>query len=83
MPHQEKQELIEFLRGNIDVFAWNTYEAPRVDPDFICHHLRVNPLIVPRKQSLWHPSKEHAEAVREEVTKLKQAGAIKEIFYLE
>ena len=26
------------------------------------------------------PSKEHAEAVREEVTKLKQAGAIKEVF---
>ena len=83
MPHQEKQELIEFLRGNIDVFAWNAYEAPRVNPDFICHHLRVNPLIVPRKQSPWHPSKEYAEAVREEVTKLKQAGAIKAIFYLE
>ena len=29
------------------------------------------------------PSKEHAKAVREEVTKLKQAGAIKEVFYLE
>ena len=29
------------------------------------------------------PSKEHAEAVREEVAKLKQAGAIKEVFYPE
>ena len=28
-----------------------------------------------------HPSKEHAEAVRNEVIKLKQAGAIKEVFY--
>ena len=32
LPHQEKEELIEFLRRNIDVFAWNAYEAPRVDP---------------------------------------------------
>ena len=83
LPHQEKRELIEFLRRNIDVFAWNAYEAPGVDPDFICHHLKVNPLITPKKQPPRHPSKEHAEAVREEVTKLKQAGAIKEVFYPE
>ena len=31
LPQQEKNELIEFLRLNIDVFAWNTYEAPGVD----------------------------------------------------
>ena len=80
LPHQEKRELIEFLRRNIDVFAWNAYEAPGVDPDFICHHLKVNPLITPKKQPPRHPSKEHAEAVREEVTKLKQAGAIKIVF---
>ena len=43
LPQQEREELVEFLEQNIDVFAWNTYEAPRVDPDFICHHLNVNP----------------------------------------
>ena len=83
LPHKEKEKLIEFLRGNIDVFAWNAYKAPRVDPDFICHHLRVNPLIAPRKQPPRRPSKEHAEAVREEMTKLKQARVIKEVFYPE
>ena len=80
MPHQEKEELIEFLRRNIDVFAWNAYEALGVDPEFICHHMKVNPLITLRKQPPWRPSKEHTEAVREEVAKLKQAGAIKEVF---
>ena len=35
LPQQEKKELIEFLRQNIDVFTWNTYEAPGVDPKFI------------------------------------------------
>ena len=83
LPHQEKEELIEFLKRNIDVFAWNAYEAPGVDLDFICHHLRVNPLIAPRKQPPRRPSKEHTEVVREEVTKLKQVGAIKEVFYPE
>ena len=39
LPHQEREELIEFLKRNIDVFAWNAYEAPGVDPEFICHHL--------------------------------------------
>ena len=29
------------------------------------------------------PIQEHTEAMREEVTKLKQAGAIKEVFYPE
>ena len=80
LPQQEREELVEFLKRNIDVFAWNTYEAPRVDPDFICHNLNVNPLVAPKKQLPRRPSKEHAEAICQEVMKLKQAGAIKEVF---
>ena len=83
MPHQEREELIEFLRKNIDVFSGNAYEALEVDPEFICHHLKVNLLITLRKQPPRRPSKEHAEAMQEEVTRLKQAGAIKEVFYPE
>ena len=67
----------------MDVFAWDAYEAPGVDPDFICHHLNVSPTITPKKQPPRRPSKEHADAVRVEVIKLKKAGAIKEVFYLE
>ena len=63
LPQQERKELIKFLKQNIDVFAWNTYEAPGVDPEFICHHLNVNPLVVPKKQLPRRPSKEHAKAV--------------------
>ena len=63
LPQREREELIEFLKQNIDVFAWNTYEAPRVDSEFICHHLNVNPLVAPKKQLSRRPSKEHAEAV--------------------
>ena len=28
LPQQEREELVEFLKRNIDVVAWNTYEAP-------------------------------------------------------
>ena len=65
----------------MDVFAWDAYEAPGVDPDFICHHLNVSPAIKPKKQFPRRPSKEHADALREEVRKLKKVGAIKEVFY--
>ena len=71
LPQQEREELVEFLKRNIDVSAWNTYEALGVDPDFICHHLNVRMLTTPKKQLPRRPSKEHAEAVRQEVTKLK------------
>ena len=50
LPPEEKEELIVFFRENIDVFAWSAYEAPGVDPNFICHHLNVNLVVIPRKQ---------------------------------
>ena len=41
----------------------------------------MNPAVIPKRQPPRRPSKEHAEAVRSEVAKLKQARAIKEVFY--
>ena len=80
IPLQEKEQLVELLRRNVDVFAWDAYEAPRLDPKFICYHLNVNPSVTPKRQPPRRPSKEHVEVVKSEVTKLKQAGAIKEVF---
>ena len=75
LPPHEKQALIKFLQKNVEVFAWE------IDLDFICHHLNVNPSIAPRKQPPRRSSKDHYEAIKDEVTKLKRAGAIKEVFY--
>ncbi|XP_075640609.1 uncharacterized protein LOC142612398 [Castanea sativa] len=69
----DKKQLVDFLKDNLDVFAWSAYEAPGVDPEFICHRLK--------KQSPQRSSKEHAKVVKDEVRKLKQVGAIKEVFY--
>ena len=83
LPPQEREELIEFLRKNVEVFAWNAYETPGVDPNFICHHLNANPFVIPRKQPPRCLSKDHFDVVRDQVRKLKQAWAIKEVFYPE
>ena len=80
LPLEEKEELVELLRRNVDVFAWDAYEAPGLDPKFICHHLNVNPSVTPKRQPPRRPSNEHVEAVKSKVTKLKRAEAIKEVF---
>ena len=67
----------------MDVFVWSAYEASRVDPNFICHHLNVNPSVTPKKQPPRRSSRDHSDAIKDEVTKFKQAGAIKEVFYPE
>ena len=64
LPPQEREQLIEFLRENVDVFLWDAYKAPGVDPNFIYHHLNVNPSITPKKQPTRHPSKEHVTPLR-------------------
>ena len=81
LPPQEKEELVKLLRRNVDIFAWDAYEAPGLNPEFICHRLNVDPLATPKKQPPRRLSSEHVEAIKTEVVKLKQAGAIKEIFY--
>ncbi|XP_030924929.1 uncharacterized protein LOC115951961 [Quercus lobata] len=104
LPPLEKEELLAFLRRNIDAvseeakcerleeiaidgnpekFFQNTYEAPGVDPYFICHHLNVNPAVLSRKQPPRRSSKKHSDAIKEKVNKLKHSGAIKEVFYPE
>ena len=65
------------------MFAWDACEAPGIDLDFICHHLNINPSIAPRKQPPRRSSKDHYEAVKDEITKLKRVEAIKEVFYPE
>ena len=54
---------------------------PGVVPRFIVHRLNVDPLYPPKKQNLRQLTKPHVKAVKEEVKKLKQAGAIKEVFF--
>ena len=83
LPPREKEGLIGFLRKNVNVFAWDTYDALGIDLNFICHHLNVDPSVTPKKQPPRCPSKEHTDAIRDKVRKLKQVRAINEVFYPE
>ena len=65
------------------MFAWSAHKAPGVDPNFIYHHLNVNPSIIRKKQPHRRSSKDQFDAVKDEMIKLKQSGTIKEVFYLE
>ena len=56
---------------------------PGVDPEFIVHKLNMDPLYPPKKQKLRRSAKKHVETVRQEIKRLKEAGAIKEIFFPE
>ena len=53
------------------MFVWSAYEALRMDPSFICHHLNVNPSVTPKKQPPRHSSKDNFVAVKDEVMKFK------------
>ncbi|GFS40490.1 hypothetical protein Acr_00g0068850 [Actinidia rufa] len=77
----ERSELIQFLKANIEVFAWTPYEMPRIDPNFIRHELNVQPEFRPVKQRGRRSVPEHVDAVSEEVEKLREADAIVEVLY--
>ena len=46
----DRFELIDFLTSNIDVFAWDPYEVPGVNLDYIQHRLNVDPHSKPVQQ---------------------------------
>ena len=83
LPHHEIEDLIEFLRRNIDVFAWNAYEAPGVDPEFICHHLKVNPLIPHKKQPLGAHPKNTLKQCERKYLSLNKLELLRKFFYPE
>ncbi|XXG51512.1 hypothetical protein AAC387_Pa03g0060 [Persea americana] len=81
LPETEKTELLNLLEENKAVFAWTPYEMPGIDPAVICHELKVDPNHKPVLQKPRRTGVPQTEAVVEEVQKLLEAGAIKEVHY--
>jgi hypothetical protein len=63
------------------VFAWSPYEASGMDPALACHNLNVDPLSRPIVQKGRRISPLHKEPVCEEVSRLIDVRAIKDILY--
>lgn len=56
---------------------------PGVDLEFICHRLNINLRCFPKKQRPRRSLNIHTKAVKEEVDRLKEVRAIKEVYYPE
>ena len=76
-----KSPLTRFLRRNKDVFAWKQTDMGGIDPTVITHRLNVSPSFKPVKQKRRSFAPERQKAINEEVGKLFQAGAIREVEY--
>ena len=74
--------LIRFLKQNRDVFAWKQEDMAGIDPAIITHKLNVSPSFKPVKQKRRSFAPERQKAINEEVNKLLQVGAIREVEYL-
>ena len=78
-----KSLLTQFLRQNKDVFPWKQADMGEIDPTVITHRLNTNPSFKPVKQKRRSFAPERQKAINEEVGKLLQTGAIREVEYPE
>ena len=78
-----KSLLTHFLRQNKDVFAWKQADMGGIDPTVITLRLNVSLSFKPIKQKRRSFEPERQKAINEEVGKLLQAGAIREVEYPE
>ena len=75
--------LTHFLRQNRDVFSWKQADMRGINPTIITHRLNVNPSFKPVKQKRRSFTPERQKEINEEVGKLLQARAIREVEYPE
>ncbi|XP_038989097.1 uncharacterized protein LOC120112949 [Phoenix dactylifera] len=76
---RERERLTEFLRANIDVFAWSPADMPGIDPRIMTHRLQVKLTCRPVRQKKRSSALERQQATAQEVDKLLEAGFIREI----
>ena len=74
-----RTRLIQFLKENLDVFAWSAEDMPGISPEIIMHRLNANPERKPVQQRWKAFAPKRDQAVIEEVTKLLTAGFIQEV----
>ena len=78
-----RTRLIQFLKENLDVFAWSHEDMPGISPKVIQHKLNVNPERKPVQQRRRVFALERDQTVTELVTKLLTIGFIWEVYYLD
>ena len=74
-----RDQISEVIARHLDAFAWSAADMPGIDPDFLCHHLTMDPNVRPVRQRRRKFNEEKRQVIWEETTKLLKAGHIKEI----
>jgi hypothetical protein len=76
-----REGIIDFLRENVDAFAWTHEDMPGIDPNDIIHCLNTSQEVSPVKQKRRKFAPERNLAIAEEVEKLLKARFIREVYY--
>ena len=74
LPDPKRQQLINLLRANADIFAWSTSDRLGIPPEVITHRLNIDPKIKPF-------TPERQKIIDEEVNKLLAADFIRNATY--
>ena len=83
MKEKIKQDLVQFFKKSIDVFAWSHEDMPSIDLSVITHRLNVYPFSKPVHQKKRVFASERDNTIKEEVRKLTIAKFIREVYYLD
>ena len=83
MNPQTKEEIVNFLKDNLDMFAWSHEDMPGIPANIIQHHLNVYPEKKPVQQRRRAFALERNKVVMDEVNKLLAANFIREVHYPE
>ena len=75
--------LVDFLRANVDIFAWSPSDMPGIPREVAKHSLDIQPNSKLVKQRLRRFDELKRRAIGEEVHKLLVAEFIKEVFHPE
>ena len=81
MENKTKQNLVQFLKKSIGVFAWSYEYMLGIDPSVITRRLNVYPSskLIRQKKRMF--ALEWDNAIKEEVQKLTMAKFIQEVYY--
>lgn len=69
--------MVQFLKENINVFAWQPYNMPCIDSKVMCHKIHFDLTTNPIKQKPCRASSKKAKAIEEEIQKLLKAVTVR------
>jgi len=76
-----EDQIAEVIARHLDAFEWSASDMLGIDPDFLCHHLTMDPKVRPIRQRRRKFNEEGRQVIKEETKKLLGADHIKEIQY--